>query len=411
MSRPAKERVRVPVVAETSRFGGTLTHDEIPLLPAPLNLTDGHVHRGWSPEETAVIARSAEFFGAVSREMQPQLEAHYVETMARFHGQRHDPARQGHLVCLTASQALEILANHLRLGGHSVALVEPCFDNLANIFTRHRVPLSPIPDRLLEDPGLDRFLRESTASAICVVSPNNPTGSTLTPANLSVLLAHCRTRGVLLILDASFRAYTPPDQAYDQYAMLMDAGIDYVVIEDTGKTWPTLELKASIMTSSTTLRPALFDIYTDFLLHASPFALRLLTEFIELSIADGGAYVRGIVAANRATLDDALDGSGLSLVSPPFLSVAWAEVSESSGEAFARRLARAGVHVLAGDRFYWANPRLGRSMVRIALTRDPEVFARAAVIIGRVAGDVGRDAAQRPREPGASAAELSPGTP
>lgn len=377
--------------AARPRAEPSLTHDEIPLLPQPFNLTDGHVHRRWSPAEAAVIARSAEIFASVNREQQPELEAKYIECCLRFHRQTHDPVRQGHMICLTASEALEIVANHLRLGGYSLALVEPCFDNLANIFSRHDVPLAPLPDHLLEEPGLARYLSVSDASAICLVSPNNPTGRTLTRECFELLLDHCRRRGVLLVLDASFRAYTPPEQAYDQYAMLIDSGIDYVVIEDTGKTWPTLELKAAIMSCSRSLLSDLFDIYTDFLLHVSPFTLRLLTEMVELSIADGGAYLRAVVDTNRGILERALRGGGLALVGSPSLSVAWAEVAGLTGDAFASRLADAHVHVLAGGRFYWSDPARGRSMVRIALTRDADAFAQAAEIVGSVSRSLTRE--------------------
>jgi hypothetical protein len=46
--------------------------------------------------------------------------------------------------------AFEIIANYLRLRRLSLTLIEPCFDDRADIFERRGVPMSPFSDAWLE---------------------------------------------------------------------------------------------------------------------------------------------------------------------------------------------------------------------------------------------------------------------
>src|SRR5262249_37560374 len=152
--------------------------------------------------------------------------------------QTWDEDALGYLMCFTASMAFEIIANYLRLNRLNLSLIEPCFDNLADIFHRHQIPMCPVPDALLEA-SADSFRRGLSvlgSEAICLVTPNNPTGSTLTESNLRSLVNFCKVRGKLLILDNCFRAYLPRHLVHDQYQLVLEAGIDVVLVEDTGKT-------------------------------------------------------------------------------------------------------------------------------------------------------------------------------
>jgi histidinol-phosphate/aromatic aminotransferase/cobyric acid decarboxylase-like protein len=145
-----------------------LTGYEIDSLPQSYNLTDGHAFRRWFAAEEAVI---------------------------------------------------DIVANYLRMNHLSLSLIEPCFDNLADIFSRHDIPLRPVPDALLEAPGdtFEHALSTIDSDAICLVTPNYPTGKTLAESNLRSLLRFCKERRKLLILDNCFRAYLPRDVVYDEY--------------------------------------------------------------------------------------------------------------------------------------------------------------------------------------------------
>jgi aspartate/methionine/tyrosine aminotransferase len=285
--------------------------------------------------------------------------------------------------------AFEIIANHLRLNQLSLALIEPCFDNLADIFHRHEIPMQPIADGLLEAPRatFDRALSTIDADAICLVTPNNPTGTTLSEGNLRSLLHFCKEGQKLLILDNCFRAYQPRDSVYDQYELVREAGVDAVLVEDTGKTWPTSEIKAPFFAVSRAreLFDRIYDIYTDFLLHVSPVGIKLMHEFIRLSQQDDMASIHEVVRVNRKALYDNLAGTFLTPRERPFSSVAWLHIDHAlSGMELEHILNEHGVFVLPGSHFFWHDRRQGEKFIRVALARDADMFREAASLLGEV---------------------------
>jgi hypothetical protein len=127
-----------------------LTAYEIDTLRRSYNLTDGHAFRRWSAPEEAIIDRSPHLFKTTTRQMQAEIEREYIRDFSRLGKQTWDEDAWGYLMCFTASMAFEIIANYLRLSRFTLTLIEPCFDNLADIFHRHDVPMCPFPDALLE---------------------------------------------------------------------------------------------------------------------------------------------------------------------------------------------------------------------------------------------------------------------
>ena len=187
------------------------------------------------------------------------------------------------------------------------------------------------------------------------MSPNNPTGAWANERSFRTIVEACRAGRKLLVLDACFRFYLSPDVVFDQYRVLEESGIDWIVVEDTGKTWPTAEVKAPFFCASPSLAGPLAQLYTDFILHVPPFAVRLLDEFLRISEADDLASVRDVVARNRAALLNELDGTFLRVAGAEFMSMAWLEIDAPvTGEELRQRLAAAGVFVLSGERFFWS---------------------------------------------------------
>jgi aspartate/methionine/tyrosine aminotransferase len=366
-----------------------LTSYEIDTLPQTYNLTDGHAFRRWLAAEEAIIDRAPQLFKATTRQHQVALERAYVCDFAGLTGQTWNEDGLGYLMCFTASMAFEIVANYLRLHRLTLALIEPCFDNLADIFHRHHVPLRPIPDRLLEAPP-DTFKRALAAiesDAICLVTPNNPTGMTLSQANLRCLLRFCKDHNKLLILDNCFRAYLPSHLIYDQYQLVLEAGIAAILVEDTGKTWPTSEIKAPFFSISRGggLFERIYHIYTDFLLHVSPVGIKLMHEFIRLSQQDHLASIHGVVRVNRTALYDSLAGSFLTPCEHTFASVSWLRIDNSLNcLELKQALDEHGVFVLPGNQFFWHDRRQGNKFIRVALARDPDMFREAATRLADV---------------------------
>jgi aspartate/methionine/tyrosine aminotransferase len=295
----------------------------------------------------------------------------------------------GYLMCFTASMAFEILANYLRLNQMSLALIEPCFDNLADIFHRHRIPMQPLSDSILDASGdvFERALGSVDGDAICLVTPNNPTGLTLSEGNLRCLVRFCKERQKLLILDNCFRAYLPRDFVYDQYRPALDADIDVVMVEDTGKTWPTAEIKAPFFGVSRArgLFARIYEIYIDFLLHVSPVGIKLTHDFIRLSQLDDLASIHNVVRVNREALYENLAGTFLTPCERPFASVSWLRIDHPMDSvALKQILDRHGVFVLPGNQFFWSTPGQGDQFIRVALARDADTFREAATLLGKV---------------------------
>jgi aspartate/methionine/tyrosine aminotransferase len=371
-----------------------LTGYEIDSLRQSYNLTDGHAFRRWFAAEEAIIDRSAELFKNNNRRLQPEIEREYITDFLRLARQTFDEDGLGYLMCFTASMAFEILANYLRLNQLSLSLIEPCFDNLADIFHRHQIPMRPVPDALMDAPGDDfeRALSNIDSDAICLVSPNNPTGTTLAEDNLRRLVDFCKSHRKLLILDSCFRAYLPRNLVYDQYQYVLKAGIDAVLVEDTGKTWPTSEIKAPFFAVSRArgVFDRIYDIYTDFLLHVSPVGIKLLHEFVRLSQQDEMASIHEVVRVNRRSLYDNLAGTFLTPCERPFASVAWLRIDHELNDLELKQvLDEHGVFVLPGNHFFWHDRRRGKKFIRVALARDADMFYEAAALLGDVCRKVG----------------------
>src|ERR1700729_2605226 len=143
-------------------------------LAATYNLTDGYAHRPLHENERQVLDKLSELYDLVDRERLPELEKAYLQAFYGLGGQTYDEQKTKYLLLPNASISLEIVANFLRLNKLDLALIEPAFDNLANIFRRHEVPLASLADHHMEADDWDGILEQLKTRAICLVSPNNP---------------------------------------------------------------------------------------------------------------------------------------------------------------------------------------------------------------------------------------------
>ena len=362
-----------------------LTEEEVLVLSEEYNLADGHAYRGWNEGEASIVDAVSETFRRVDRKDRDQLESDYLNAFFALSKQTLRADCFAFFLCFTASTALEVIANYLRIRRLSVALIEPCFDNLYDILARHDVPLTVFPERMMEVEGelLSDYLRGISSDAIFLVSPNNPTGTQISRENFARIIDFCRIEQKILILDATFRFYLRDGDVYDQYQMLADADIDCILVEDTGKTWPTLEIKAPFFSVSHGLAGHVARIYSDFLLHVSPVAVALMTDFLRLPRQYGLGHIKNVIATNRRTLKEDLRGTFLQPVERDYMSVAWLKIKPPlKALELKERLARGNVHVLAGNQFFWSDPTQGDDFIRVALSRDTAMFRSASARLG-----------------------------
>jgi aspartate/methionine/tyrosine aminotransferase len=389
-----------PRLDPLSHPAADLTQHEIRALTADMNLADAHTHQGQSPSQRRIVDRLPGLWYQAERNRQAFFERRFVNAFFALHQQPTAPLLGRTLLSYAASVSTMIVAMYLANHDKTVSLVEPCFDNLPDLLRRMNVHLVPLDEARLTDPDtVAAALEAAGTDAVYLVDPNNPTGFTTSGQGgriFSEMVRHCKERSKILIVDFCFASFAIGDLAVqrgDVYRRLEEAGVSYLAIEDTGKTWPTQDAKCAMLTASADLYPEIYDIHTAVLLNVSPFVLNLLTAYVEDSIADSLQSVRGVSDRNREMLCHAARGTGLIYLEPLVkTSVAWFRLPDWSPPAMVvqERLQDSGVHVLPGDYFYWGNKEAGRRFLRVALARSPDTFRRAADEMCRQLRGMGR---------------------
>ncbi|GAA2966195.1 aminotransferase class I/II-fold pyridoxal phosphate-dependent enzyme [Actinokineospora diospyrosa] len=379
----------VPATAEVFSTGLVdLTQHEIQALKTEFNLADAHTHQRQSPSQRAIVARLPQLWYEAEDGKQADHERRFTDAFFRLHGQHTARTLDRTLLSYAASVSTLVAALYLKRHRMSVSLIEPCFDNLHDVLGNVGVPLYPVDESLLADVGsiYDNLAAHVRTDALFLVDPNNPTGATLLrhgSRGFAEVLRFCRDHDKVLLLDFCFAAFTLFDdelERFDVYRMLEDSGVSYIALEDTGKTWPVQDAKCALLTSSRDIWLDVYNIHTSVLLNVSPFVLTMLTQYIEDSAADRMASVRSVLDTNRRTAIRALAGSPLLYQEPVAkVSVAWFRVLSplSTATRLQNLLADEDLYLLPGRYFHWSEPSRGEEFVRLALARDPGMFAQA----------------------------------
>lgn len=360
---------------------GNLTQYEALALGHGVNVSDGHPRQSLTPTQKRIIASMPALFQRGATEDLKELEASAQRALLWPLGQASAPIGTGRIMSLYASSvAMVVVSRLLAERGGSVGLIHPTFDNIPDLMRSAGIQLVPLgEDELLQ--GHPRKL--GRIRHLFVTTPNNPTGTVLDREELSALATLCARRGITLVIDACFRGFDTRAQ-FDTYAVLEASGVDYAVIEDTGKLWPVLELKLGFLAVSESLRASTSDAVSDVLLSVSPLLLVLVRELARDGEHGGYRQLHELIANNRAILTEALAPAAPARVMDAGARVSVARVRlplRVSANRLWSELARRGVHVLPGDSFHWANPVEGDRFVRVALARESLVVSRAASVL------------------------------
>ncbi|BCB89240.1 aminotransferase class I/II-fold pyridoxal phosphate-dependent enzyme [Phytohabitans suffuscus] len=358
---------------------GNLTTMELDALAdadGGLNLTDGHARLHLSPEQTAIVERIPQMFAEASRRPFPEVEREAHTAFLNAIGQHSAPIGTGRILsCYSSTLAMDIVARALPAGAR-IAVLHPTFDNIADLFVTRGLSLQPMSESELmaqQWPG-------APVRAIVVTHPNNPTGLVTPEGHLRSLAAHAVQHGQTVIVDASFRGQVR-DAQYDTCAVLESAAADWIVIEDTGKLWPTHELKIGLLAYSERTKIPIERAFSESLLSASPVVLLLVAALAGDWASGGYERARDHVARNRAVVRDAVSELGMTLADPASqISVARIELPASGPEStlLYKDMVARGVHVLPCAPFHWADPDSGLRFVRISLARPFAAVERAA---------------------------------
>jgi aspartate/methionine/tyrosine aminotransferase len=354
----------------------TMEVDALTDVEGGLNLTDGHARLGLSEQQEAIIARIPEMFGAAQRRSFPSIEQAAQTAFFSTLGQHSAPVGTGRILsCYSSTLATDIVARALPAGA-TIALLHPTFDNIADLFVTRGLHLVPLPEEDL----LAQQWPGAPVRAIFLTHPNNPTGLVTPAGHLRSLAEHAARHGQLVIIDASFRGQVR-DAQYDSYAILGAAGADWITIEDTGKLWPTHELKIGFLAVSERLRLPVERAFSESLLAASPVVLQLVEALAGDWAGQGYQHARDLVERNRAVLRETIAAVGLELADPVSqISVARVALPDGGPDSslLYKDLLKRGVHVLPCAPFHWAAPEEGLRFIRLSLARPHEVVRTAA---------------------------------
>ncbi|MEU5837261.1 enduracididine biosynthesis enzyme MppP [Streptomyces diacarni] len=367
-----------PALGETEGDTGNLTQLEFLALNSEFNIADGHARQALTTGQNKIVDDLPLLFAEGEKRPVEELEREAHAAFFNALGQHSYPIAPGRVLsCYSSSVAMEILSRSLAETIESVALIHPTFDNIADLLRGNGLKLLPLDENMLHDGDLDVGLFASTG-CVFVTTPNNPTGRVVSKERLTRLAEQCAAHGAILALDTSFRGFDTRAQ-YDHYEILQASGVRWVVIEDTGKLWPTLDLKVGMLVHSDNLGLPVEQIYSDILLGVSPLILAMVRRFSEDAAAGGLEHLHRFIASNRAMVRSELaELPGVTVPDPESrASVERVGIENLTGTEVWERLREHNVYALPCRSFHWANPSAGDHTLRLALARSTDPLTQS----------------------------------
>ncbi|MBI5631485.1 MAG: aminotransferase class I/II-fold pyridoxal phosphate-dependent enzyme [Elusimicrobia bacterium] len=367
--------------------GQTLTEIEALGLESRHDLANGHASQELPEFQQAIVKRLPELWESGAKIRSGEAERRFKEAFRRL-SSCPSLAGYGHFkIAPTASCSIDLAAVWLAEKKLKTALLEPTFDNLCLILKRRGVALEALPEPELHGGAWDKALDRSRAGAVFIVNPNNPTGKVLSREQFQGLVEWCARNKKVLVLDNTFRFFMPQDT--DHYQILLDSGVSFISIEDTGKVWPTQEIKASLLFCSPDIIREMEVIYDEIFLCPSNFALAVLGEFLKDALERGLAEaVWKEVAERRIQFRQALDGEVLSVHPEALksrLSVEWVRIGPpfKSDWHLAQHFKAKNLVLLPGRPFYWSRPGAVTHCARFALLKPKADFLEAVAFLSQ----------------------------
>lgn len=360
----------------------SLTAIEYERLAYPVNVADGHAKLSPAPGLEGTLS-----LNSLSVSHQRDLERDFLEEFTKYGHFCDDRFQylQNSWLVPSASLAIDAVMKYLAsVGTRSLGIIEPTFDNIPALARRSGLNLTAIIEA-------EEFSDDvADLDAVFLVIPNNPTGWNPGRHGLAKLFRQLAEQQRLLVIDRTFRFFGDPD--FLEALLMSTDGLRWITIDDTGKTWSTLENKVSVVSASDIgIMDEVRMIGEEITLNVSPIALALCTNAMRLE--NGPERILRTVAVNRSLLERQVRENCHDLVRvvPSRMSVATMLLNPGlgiTGDEFATRLSEKGVGVLPGRQFYWSSPQRGEMMIRIALARDLQIFENAAIAISGIASQV-----------------------
>ena len=342
------------------------------------NVAEGYPRLAFTASQQAIVERLPEFMAEANRIPYSTLEARAQRALLDAVGQATAPVGAGRILSYyAAGVAIDIIGRCLAQRTKRVAVIHPTLDCLPALIRSRGVEVVPFNEARMNrrDPleGLD------DVGGLYIANPNNPTGTVQDPPRLRRLAESCARRGVALAIDACFRVFDPRAQ-YDHYAVLDETGVDYVILEDSGKLWPLGGVRLSFLAFPAHSTLGIPEASADLLMMAPPFSTLVVEAFAHDLAAGGMAVIHRQLERNRSILGEALDGCEVAELADGDSKVSMSLIRLAPGLASTRlwgRLVRRGVSSVPGRPIWWARGGEGEHYLRVALARELEVIERA----------------------------------
>lgn len=343
------------------------------------NLCDGHAMHELTIHQQKIISDLTSLWNESEKKNVFESQVEYLDAFYSLAQDGELRASRNFCICTSASQSIDMFAAYCFRKKLKVALIEPTFDNLGQIFRRWGIEPVSINEDIIFESDCDKLYELSSHfDVLFLVNPNNPSGKNMTNKQVDIVISFCVNERKILAVDRCFRLFYESSSYLTK--TVLDAKVSFVFIEDTGKVWPTQEIKASILICSDNLFAEIKQIYREINLAVSVFGLDLLSRFIKHSEKIGlDKDIWLPVAERRAYLRSILSGTQLQF--PRFaltskLPVEWLLFSGSSEEAedLYVHMIKHELTILPGKYFYWKSLQAPHNFFRVALMKKLSVF-------------------------------------
>jgi N-succinyldiaminopimelate aminotransferase len=311
----------------------------------------------------------------------PALRQAVADHQRRCYGLEHDPDTEV-VVTMGATEAIAAAVLGLCEPGDEVVTLEPYYDSYAATIAmagaRRRVVTLRAPDFALDPEALAAAVGPQTR-LILLNSPHNPTGRVLSLTELEAVARICVERDLVAVTDEVYE-HLVYDGRHIPLATLPGMAERTVTISSHGKTFSFTGWKvgwacgpADLIAAVRTAKQYLSYSGATPFQHAAVVALRLPAAYYE-ELAAG-------LKERRDLLCQALRDAGLETFTPQgtyFATTDVASIGEADGVGFCLGLPeRVGVVAVPMSVFY-DDDDAGRTLVRFAFCKRPEILAEAA---------------------------------
>jgi len=371
----------------------TLTDFEEAGLHQHFCLADGHAYQDLHPSFLNIIQSLPQIWHKMASQSIPSTAQMFNSSFAKLiNAPVLENFNCNFKICPTASNSIDIIGAVLHVLKYSVVMIEPAFDNLALLMKRRGVDLHSVKDvdlfNAAEENEIEyRLPHLKKYQALVLVHPNNPTGLTLSEKAFENIISFCKTHHIALIIDNCFRIYRR--ETYCDYKILIESSIPFITLEDTGKVWPTQDLKASLLYFSEHFKSVISEIYNEIYLCVSNFALGVLSAFFDVTAYTGiQETIWNIVDTRREALRNVIKHSVLSIAPHAInskLPVEWLFCLQDNLDdiQICNELKSLNLAILPGRQFYWNSSQFPfhHKNIRVSLMKPETIFTSGLQIL------------------------------